>query len=62
MMSTSQNTEQQKMPPAWLVAVFGGVSGAVSALAFREALFVGLGTGGGVVLLILLYRGVKRGE
>ena len=58
----SMNDTEQKssMPPGWLVAVFGGVSGAVSALVFQRALVVGLGAGGGVLLFFALYWGIDR--
>lgn len=49
---------ESAMPPAWLVAVFRGMSGFVSALLFEKGLYVGIGTGGGIVFLILVYRGL----
>jgi len=60
--ASDQDTDPDaEMPSGGLVGLFGGVSGASSALLFESAVSVGLGTGAGVVLFFLLYRGLKNG-
>lgn len=53
---SEKESRESGMPAARLVGVFGGVSGLLSALLFEQWLYVGIGTGGGIVFLVLMYR------
>lgn len=56
-MSTQNDVEERSelMPPGWVVGLVGAVCGAASAVLFRRALLVGLGTGVGIALFFFLY-------
>mgnify|MGYP006283468819 CR=1 FL=1 len=51
--------DESAQPPGWLYGLVGGVCGAGSELLFGQALWVGLGTEGGVLLFFLIYTGLQ---
>jgi hypothetical protein len=48
-------SDASAQPPGWLYGLAGGLSGAGSALLFERALWIGVGTGAGVILFFAIY-------